>query len=309
MKSGHSRFYAGLSNIVYEGKPFHLGHGVVLRSTYAHFFGPNLVAFARASEGKHHPGPWRAARGGFGYDVEAELTVPTDRELPGSLSSEETIWLIAALIRLARHPYVTVPVISNVPFEEAAMSKQESMFWPFETVPRMLRVNGAITLHLSKETLAWIKLVWSRTAVLIQSCPSLKNALRSADFCTLEGRTSSALLAAWGALEELFSPSRNESRFRASANIAAYLEPVGPSRLKLFKSVKGLYDSRSKAAHTGKEIEADALLQTFVILRNALVKMIDEGTVPTQANLEDSLFCGGSSDDVDGHPSLFRTVS
>lgn len=77
-----------------------------------------------------------------------------------------------------------------------------------------------------------------------------------------------------------------------SAHIAAYLEPVGPKRLELFKTVAELYNARSKAAHTAQGAEVAALMQSFVILRNALVRMIDEGAIPTQADIESRLFCG-----------------
>jgi hypothetical protein len=134
--------------------------------------------------------------------------------------------------------------------------------------------------------------VWPRTAELMRTCPPLNMALRAADACTVRGRPASALLTAWGALEELFAPSRAELRFRVSAHIAAYLEPVGPKRLELFKTVADLYNARSKAAHTAQDAELGALVQSFVILRNALVRMVDEGAVPTQADLEKRLFCG-----------------
>lgn len=69
-------------HVTYDGEPFDLGRGITLRSTYAHLFAASMMAFARASEGKPHPAPWRAARGGYGYDIEAELAVPTGGELP-----------------------------------------------------------------------------------------------------------------------------------------------------------------------------------------------------------------------------------
>jgi hypothetical protein len=57
------------------------------------------------------------------------------------------------------------------------------------------------------------------------------------------------LVAVWGALERLFSPSHVELSFRVSANIAAYLELPGRGRYACFKKIKGLYEIRSKAAH------------------------------------------------------------
>jgi hypothetical protein len=284
--------YTGLSHVTYDGEPFELGHGIVLRSTYAHLFAANMMAFARASDGKAHPAPWRAARGGFSYDIEAELAVPTDGVLPGGLSAENALWLIGALLRLAEYAYLMVPVISDVSFDAAPTSEKEPLLRPFEIDPRILQKGGEEASRLSAENLSWVKSVWPRTAELMRKCPALNMALRAADACTVRGRPASALLTAWGALEELFAPSRAELRFRVSAQIAAYLEPVGPKRLELFKTVADLYNARSKAAHTAQDAELAALVQSFVILRNALVRIIDEGAVPKQADLEKRLFCG-----------------
>lgn len=292
MTESRPMLYAGLSHVTYDGEPFDLGHGVTLRATYAHLFAANMMAFARAAEGNPHPAPWRAARGGFSYDVEIELAVPTGQKLPGGLSSKDAVWLIAALLRLAEYAYLMVPVISDVSFGDAATSKQEPLLRPFEIEPRILHAGSEELSRLKTEDLSWVKSVWPRTADLMRTCPPLNMALRAADACTVRDRPASALLTAWGALEELFAPSRAELRFRVSAHIAAYLEPVGPARLELFKTVADLYNARSKAAHTAQDAEVTALVQSFVILRNALVRMVDEGAVPTQADFEKRLFCG-----------------
>lgn len=292
MTEALSTLYAGMCHVTYDGEAFDLGHGVTLRSTYAHLFAANMMAFGRAAVGKAHPAPWRAARGGFGYDVEIELAVPTEQKLPGGLSGEDVVWLIAALLRLAEYAYLMVPVISDVPFGDAATSEQEPLLRPFEIEPRILHAGDKDLARLKLSDLSWVKAVWPRTAALMQTCAPLNMALRAADACTVRGRRASALLTAWGALEELFAPSRAELRFRVSAHIAAYLEPIGPKRLELFKTVANLYNARSKAAHTAQDAEVAPLVQSFVILRNALVRMIDEGAIPSQSDFEALLFCG-----------------
>lgn len=284
--------YAGIAHVTYTGQPFDLGHGIILRSTYAHLFAPNMMAFARAPEGKPHPAPWHAAQGGLSYDIEIELAVPTFEKLPGGLGAKDAVWLIAALLRLAEYAHLMVPVISDIPFDAAAASKQKPMLQTFETEPRILRTRGGEVSLLKADNLSWVTSVWPRTAELLRTCPPLNMALRAADACTVKGRPASALLMAWGALEELFAPSRAELRFRVSAHIAAYLEPAGPERLELFRTVADLYNARSKAAHTAQDAEVAALVRSFVILRNVLIRMIDEGAVPTQADLEKRLFCG-----------------
>ncbi len=292
MSESPATIFAGLSRVTYVGEPLDLGHGIVLRSTYAHLFAANMMAFTRAPEGRPHPPPWRAAGGGFGYDVEVELAVPTAGKLPGGLSAEDAIWLIAALLRLSQYAYLMVPVISDVPFDAAATSELEPLLRPFEVEPRIFHPGEEEIARLSVETLSWIKDVWPRTAELLRTCRPLNLALRAADACTVRGRPASALLTVWGALEELFAPSRAELRFRVSAHIAAYLEPAGPKRLETFETVANLYNARSKAAHTAQDAELGALVQSFILLRNALIKMVDEGAVPTQSDLERWLFCG-----------------
>lgn len=65
--------HAGLSGLELEDESFDLGDGLRLSKTYAHLMSPFLMAFAPAPPGGHHPAPWRAASGGFSFDVNAEL--------------------------------------------------------------------------------------------------------------------------------------------------------------------------------------------------------------------------------------------
>jgi len=69
------------------------------------------------------------------------------------------------------------------------------------------------------------------------------------------------------------------------------LERPGKQRLERYKELLTLYNERSTAAHAASDVETTPLVQTFVHMRNALVRMIDEGKVPTQADLEALLFC------------------
>ena len=284
--------YAGLSNVNYRGETFNLGYGVKLKATYAYLFAAPMMAFAKAEPGKASPAPWHATQGGgFSYHIEAEIAVSEPNELPGSLTPEEVVWLIAALLRLAEYAYLIVPVLSDHAFDEVSTSSQKPLLRPFETEPRIVKAGDSLGV-IKLSDLEWIKLAWPRTAEMLKTSPSFNTALRAADACTIRGRPASALLMVWGALEELFAPSRAELRFRVSANIAAYLEPIGSKRLALYKSVASLYNKRSKAAHSAQDADLDALIESFVLLRNALIRMIDDGSVPKQTDFESLLFCG-----------------
>jgi hypothetical protein len=98
------------------------------------------------------------------------------------------------------------------------------------------------------------------------------------------------VLTIWGALEQLFAPTSGELRHRVAANISAYLEPREPQRLATYKRVMKLYNARSAAAHTTKEVDRSVMVESWVILRNALVKMISGHQVPSQADFEHLLY-------------------
>src|SRR5207253_701484 len=98
------------------------------------------------------------------------------------------------------------------------------------------------------------------------------------------------LIAVWGALERLFSPSQTELSFRTSANIAAYLEPPGRERHICFRKAKGLYDSRSKAAHGSGEADLMPYAESYAIARRVLLKMVESRHVPNKKELEANLF-------------------
>jgi len=292
MHNKTKHLFAGLSHVSCEDEGYDLGHGVFLKPTYAHLFSTGMMAFKKPAPGKHHPGPWCAVGGGFAYDINLELAIPVNIELPWGIGAEDAVWLIAALLRLANYPYLNVPVVSSSPFQCKVTKQNERLVHPFETSPRIFQATADAVTTIATEDLAWVKSVWPQAAKMMKDDATLSVALRAVDFCTVQERTASALLTAWGALEELFAPSRGELRFRVSANIAAYLQPPGPERLALYKKVSKLYNARSKAAHTAQNAEIEELLQSFVILRNALVKMIDAGKVPKQKDFEELLFCG-----------------
>ncbi|MFI5023398.1 MAG: hypothetical protein ACHQRJ_17335 [Alphaproteobacteria bacterium] len=296
---GIAYVYGGLAYVELAANIFDFGDGLYLRRTYAHLMSPQLMAFSPALSGGHHPPPWRPARGGFAYDIKVELGVPTTVSLPGGLSPDDMIWWIAALMRLARYPYLIVPVIADRSFSEAAHSKDEPILRPFETERRILQPCEPEGHILDATELDWVRRKWASGARLMQLNPTLQRAFRAFDSCTVRGQTSSSLLAVWGGLEQLFSPSPGDLRFRVSSYIAAYLESPGPNRLTLYKTMLELYGERSRAAHTAAEINEGPLLQSYVVMRNALVKMIDAGQVPTKADLELLLFCADKADDSD----------
>jgi hypothetical protein len=250
-----------------------------------------MVAFARPiPPEKHHPAPWKAAKGGFGFDIQIELSVPDSLSLGKDFDARETIWWIAALLRLAQVPYLTVPVISDHPFDRDVVADVEPVIEPMEVLPRIFGPAKDASRVIPTNCLEWVKSKWIEGAKLQLAHPALAASLRAFDSATVRGKSSAALLALWGGIEQIFSPSAGELRFRVSAMLASYLHPPGQERFDQYKRILKLYNERSLAAHTANETDAGPLIESYVLMRNALVKMIDNNLFPTQQQLEEMLF-------------------
>ena len=116
MKEESKLVFGGFSGVTLPIESFDLGEGISLRQTYAHLMSPIVMGFIRPEEGKHHPAPWKAAKGGYNFDIEVEVQIPADICLGEGFNAQEIIWLIAALLRLAKFPFLSVPVVSFRPF-------------------------------------------------------------------------------------------------------------------------------------------------------------------------------------------------
>jgi len=286
-----SYLYGGVSGVKLSVESFALGEGVELRQVYSHLFSANMMAFSPPGPKGYHPSPWKAARGGFSYDIEVEIRAPLQTPLGESFDARETIWWIAALLRLARFPYLSVPVISNYSFRDIPNLKEEPTLTPFETEGKVFGASQSTDRTLDVDMLAWVAEKWISAGRLLNSNPKFYGALKAFDSATDRGRASASMLALWGGIEQLFAPSAGELRFRIAALLASYLEKPGTSRLELYKQVLKLYNERSVAAHTAQDVEKGPLMQTYIIMRNSLMRMIDEEKVPTQSDLEAMLFC------------------
>lgn len=282
--------YAGISGVTLEPESFDLGHGVILSRTYAHLMSPCLMAFARPGPHGYHPAPWRAAKGGFGFDIEIEMKVPPATALSGHFEMKEIVWWIATLFRFTKSPFLTAPVLSDQPFNVIPRAKEEPKLDPFEIEPRIFGPGESSGRSLGMDTLNYVKEKWVPAALSLSSNDRFYTAVKAFDSATVRGRTSASLLGLWGAIEQIFAPSRAELRYRVSSLLASYLEPQGKERLKLYKEILMLYDERSVAAHTAQQVDSGPLVHTYVLMRNALIRMIDEHSVPTQDDLEKMLF-------------------
>jgi hypothetical protein len=282
--------YGGLAGAELPVERYDLGHGITLSKTYAHLMAPFVMAFGRPEPGQPHPAPWRATKGGFGFDVLSQIHVPREFAPPRWFDRLNTVWWFVALLRFRASPYLVVPVVANGAFAKAVRDDEDIYFWPLEVENRMLMIDRNASHEITVEALDWIKRYWWDAGVLMNRSSEFNLLFQACAQCIFARHLSLALLSLWGALEGVFSPAKTELRFRISSNIAAFLEPSGPGRLELQKTVAKLYDARSQAAHGGSDLPADALCDTYALTKRVITKVIEANHVPTREDLDAALF-------------------
>ena len=283
--------YVGLSGIKLASENLIFSRSIRLETTFAHVMSPITIAFSPPTERGYHPPPWKAARGGFGQDITAQLVIPetAGMNLNARLEIASTI---VFLLRLWSDPSVTMPALSNISFSDIAGADDGvAHIVPIEHRPRtfqlLLSDDSKITNSLN-----WVTEHFETALTLRAESSEFRLAAYALGSGQFVENTALVLISLWGALEAIFSPSTSELRFRVSSLIAAYLYSAGTERLKKQKEIAALYDKRSAAAHGKSKHAGDDLLATFELLRKVLIKIIRDGAVPTKQDLEERLFGG-----------------
>jgi hypothetical protein len=276
--------HAGIAGVKIGVDKFDFGYDIYLRKTYAHLIAPLLMAFKEPTPDKSDTAPWSAVGDAFSHDIYVELYMPHTFTYPKFFNRLNTIWWIAALIRLRGASLAHASVIANRPFCEIPSNLNKSKIFPVEVLPRR-NAGDSPLLILSIDDLEWIKKIWLQGGQVMHESYIFNNVFQSIDSARSLGNSAVEMLTIWGALEQLFSPAKQELRFRVSSNIAAFLEPPGNNRLETQKNVMRLYDARSKIAHGTKLKSYDACLETYNLAKRILIKILSSGHVPTMDDL------------------------
>jgi hypothetical protein len=288
MNDDDSELYGGISDVIVPSAMFEFGYGVTLAPTKAHFMRPCLMTFERPEAS--FPA-WQSASGSFGFDLVAELCVPAKVNVPQWFDKANTVWWLAALLRLRATSRLRIPVLSNVSFSRALRSSSHS-FWPVdsESGRTRLMLDPTAGNRILEGDLEWIRMHWIEAGQLMHISPAFNFAFQALDQSSFSREPALVLVLLWSALETLFSPARSELRFRVSANIATFLEPPGPGRANLQRTAAKLYDARSAAVHGQPEQAEEPLIATYTLLKRVLLKIVDNNHVPSIAEIETALF-------------------
>lgn len=282
--------FAGLIGIEVSFDRFDLGEGVSISRTHAHLVNPFLVAFA-ASQEEDFPSKWMAGGENVGVDLTAELCVPSKFPIGTWNNPINVVRWMLAMLRLWASPNISAPVISDISLEKAKeFGNNEGRLMPFETAPRVLKIEEPAGRKVDEKCLEWVKSNWRYAAAMRKEHKELHLAIEALDQVQFMRDPSLALVSLWGALENIFSPIKTELRFRLSALIASYLEAPGPKRLELQRHVARLYDARSTPNGASNDDDPRLLRESFDLLRRVIISIIDRRHVPSKEELEANLF-------------------
>ena len=102
-----------------------------------------------------------------------------------------------------------------------------------------------------------------------------------------------AMARLWSGIESLFGIS-SELVYRLAITSASLLTPRGEPRVKKFRSIKKLYGIRSKAVHgayLSDQVLAEATSDSFQLLRELILNVVERGRLPSGEEIERALFC------------------
>ena len=164
-----------------------------------------------------HPPPWRAAKGRFAYDIFIEIRVPQKFDALGrAFDARETIWWLAALMRLAQVPTLTVPVFSDRSFATIRETSDEADLQPFEVAQKIFDPPHEQAPSLDIELLEWIRGKWLPAGRLLVESLRLYTALKAFDGATVrEGHRRRYL--------QCGAPSKSFSRRQQRSCVSGYL--------------------------------------------------------------------------------------
>lgn len=283
--------YIGITGVECELDSFDFNNDIFLTKTYAHFMAPFLMAYTMPpSPGKPHPAPWAPASGGLAFDMTLQLSLPSDSQSKLPYQSKEVAWWIIALLRLRVGPRLRAPAISSHPLHKDSALCKNLRIQPVEVSPHQLDIDPEAKRTISAADLEWVRDKWATTFHLFNDSPEFSLLFEAADQAAYNLRSQLALLMLWAGLEELFSPSKTELRFRISSHIAAFLMPPGRERLAQQKAIAKLYDTRSSAAHGRASDLREPLWDTYDLARRVVVKVLNDNHVPTKTELEERMF-------------------
>lgn len=157
---------------------------------------------------------------------------------------------------------------------------------------RLLSTESAVSGPVTHEDAAWIRQHFDSFDALAAQSEKFRFALEAAIDWRYAKDARAGIARLWSGIEAVFGIS-SELVFRVSLLAAALLSPRGPLRKEKFEAVKKLYGIRSKAVHgeaLSEELLSQGLADSWQLLRELLLVIVEKGHPLSQADLDDAVF-------------------
>ena len=142
------------------------------------------------------------------------------------------------------------------------------------------------------EDAVWIRANFNAFNQLASDSEKFRFALEAAVDWRYAKDPRAAIARIWGGIEAIFGVS-SELVFRISLLASSLLTPRGDQRKERFEEIKKLYGARSKAVHgesLPQDYLADAMSDSYRLLREILVLIVEKGRPLSSEDLDDALF-------------------
>ena len=204
-------------------------------------------------------------------------------EPPNVQAAIATFVIFMSLLTMRTGLFFSYSCYSNRPLKDITQSEKGQLRFHTCHIPELSgrQIDG----HIQREDAEWAAENISRVAGLVSKKP-FKNALMAFNNINNVLDPSLSLIVAWSGLESLFAIEA-EHTFKLGVLISYFLESA-QKRQELFDSLKKNYRLRSRFVHgtsiTGSEAH-QATQETFNVLRRALTRCIETGTLPNDRDI------------------------
>jgi hypothetical protein len=246
---------------------------------------PNEIELAAALENKLI----FSAIGRYAHQIQYELAVSREH-VKNDRQAFNFAWWIISVLRIRTLSEILIPVVADYSWSTiAAVTNGACHGQLLEDVPQARRFGEPV--RVQQADLEWVSSNLTSFADLLEQ-PKFRLAVES--LSTHHFSTSERMMAAtlWAGIEALFE-IQSELRFRLAVVIASVLEPRGEARRNLYRVVKKLYDTRSKAVHGSPLARAkieEHILEVRKLLSRLLCRFVETGSVPTEDQIEELIF-------------------
>jgi hypothetical protein len=226
----------------------------------------------------------------YSHSVRHELCVERKTADDDQQSGFNLAWWFLSALRVRTLAEFLVPAVSDHSWSTiAGVSEGTCQIALLEDVTRARRFAGPICV--TSPDLVWVDEHLTRFIDLLEK-PAFRLAVDSLTTHQHEASLRMTTASLWAGVEALFGIS-TELRFRLASLIAAFLEERGKARVGRYRSVKKLYDFRSRAVH-GAVVDDSAMhehiRQVRLLLSSLLCKIAELGHFPSEDDWETALF-------------------